>query len=94
MIFSYTKHTLISKFHFNITIVNYKTYVLLHLLGVTPMDGIRKVIDELGLIILSKEIEIESQQEQLEKLRKKIETLEKYISFYDEYYSHERVVEQ
>lgn len=49
------------------------------------MNGITKVIDELGLIILSKEIEIESQQEQLEKLKRKIEMLEQYISVYDEF---------
>lgn len=58
------------------------------------MNGISKVIDELGLIILSKEIEIESYQEQLEKLRKKIESMEQYINFYDEYYSRERVIDQ
>jgi uncharacterized coiled-coil protein SlyX len=58
------------------------------------MNGISKVIDELGLIILSKEIEIESQQDQLEKLRKKIESMEQYISFYDEYYRRERVIDQ
>ena len=49
------------------------------------MNGIAKVIDELGLIILSKEIEIESQQEQLEKLKRKIEMLEQYVSAYDEF---------
>lgn len=58
------------------------------------MNGISKVIDELGLIILSKELEIESQQEQIEKLRKTIETLEQHISFYDEYYRRERVTER
>ena len=58
------------------------------------MNGIPKVIDELGLIILSKELEIESQQEQIEKLRKTIETLEQRISFYDEYYRRERVTER
>jgi uncharacterized coiled-coil protein SlyX len=58
------------------------------------MNGISKIIDELGLIILSKEIEIESQQDQLEKLRKKIESMEQYISFYDEYYRRERVIDQ
>lgn len=57
------------------------------------MDGITKVIDELGLIILSKEIEIELKQDDIEKLRKKIETMEQYISFYDEYYSHNRSLE-
>ena len=54
------------------------------------LDGINKVIDELGLIILSKEIEIELKDDEISKLRKKIETIEQYISFYDEYYSRER----
>lgn len=54
------------------------------------LDGINKVIDELGLIILSKEIEIELKDDEIAKLRKKIETIEQYISFYDEYYSRER----
>ena len=48
------------------------------------MDGIGKVIDELGLIILMKEIEIESQQEEINKLRSKIETIEQYINMYEE----------
>lgn len=47
------------------------------------MNGITKVIDELGLIILSKEIEIESQQEQIDKLKKTIESLEAYLDTYD-----------
>lgn len=51
------------------------------------MDGITKVIDELGLMILSKEVEIELKEEQIEKLRKKIEMLEQYISVYDEFYN-------
>jgi hypothetical protein len=49
------------------------------------LEGITKVIDELGLIILSKEVEIELKEEQIEKLRKKIEMLEQYISVYDEF---------
>lgn len=49
------------------------------------MDGIVKVIDELGSIILSKEIEIESQQEEISKLKQKIELIEKYIETYEEY---------
>jgi hypothetical protein len=49
------------------------------------LDGITKVIDELGLIILSKEIEIEFKEEQINKLTKKIEMLEQYISAYDEF---------
>lgn len=47
------------------------------------MDGISKVIDELGLIILSKDIEIESQKEEIDKLRKKIEVIEQYLDMYD-----------
>lgn len=47
------------------------------------MGGITKVIDELGLIILSKEIEIESKQEQIDKLTKTIESLEAYLDTYE-----------
>lgn len=49
------------------------------------MDGISKVIDELGLIILAKEVEIESQREEIKRLQQKIEAIEQYISLYDEY---------
>lgn len=49
------------------------------------MDGITKVIDELGLIILSKEIEIELKQTELDKLKKKIEALEQYLDTYEEF---------
>lgn len=48
------------------------------------MDGIGKVIDELGLMILMKEIEIESQQEEINKLRKKIKTIEEYLDMYED----------
>ena len=48
------------------------------------MDGIGKVINELGLIILMKEIEIESKQEEIDKLKCKIETIEQYINMYEE----------
>lgn len=47
------------------------------------MSGITKVIDELGLIILSKEVEIESMQEQIDKLTKTIDTLEAYLDTYN-----------
>lgn len=56
------------------------------------LDGITKVIDELGLIILSKEIEIELKDNELKKLKEKIEAMEQYISFYDEYYSREKSI--
>ena len=54
------------------------------------LDGINKVIDELGLLLLSKETEIKLKEEEIQELRKRIETIEQYISFYDEYYSRER----
>ena len=47
------------------------------------MNGISKVIDELGLIILSKEIEIASKQKEIDKLQRKIEPIEQYINMYD-----------
>ena len=43
------------------------------------MNGIEKVIDELGFIILKKDIEIESQREEITKLKQKIEAIECYI---------------
>ena len=46
------------------------------------MNGISKVIDELGLIILSKEIELESKQKEIDKLQRKIEAIEQYINVY------------
>lgn len=49
------------------------------------MNGIEKVIEELGFIILMKEIEIESQREEIEKLRKKIESIELYLDTYEKY---------
>lgn len=51
------------------------------------MDGIGKVIEELGLLILMKEIEIESQQKEIEELKKKIEIIEGHLEVYDEYYN-------
>ena len=48
------------------------------------MDGIGKVIDELGLMILMKEIEIESQQKEIERLKRKIKTIEQYLEMYED----------
>ena len=48
------------------------------------MDGITKVIDELGLIILQKEIELELKEEEIKKSRKRIEAIEQYIAMYEE----------
>lgn len=48
------------------------------------MEGVAKVIDELGLLILMKEIEIESKQEEIDKLKRKIEMIEQYVNMYEE----------
>ena len=51
------------------------------------MKGITKVIDEMGLMILNKEIELEMKQEEIDKLKKKIELIEGYLDMYDEFYN-------
>ena len=51
------------------------------------MKGITKVIDEMGLMILSKEIELELKQGEIDELRKKIELIEGYLEMYDEFYN-------
>lgn len=51
------------------------------------MKGITKVIDEMGLMILGKEIELEMKQEEIDKLKKKIELIEGYLDMYDEFYN-------
>lgn len=51
------------------------------------MKGITKVIDEMGLMILAKEIELEMKQSEIEELKKKIELIEGYLEMYDTCYS-------
>lgn len=51
------------------------------------MKGVTKVIDEMGLMILAKEIELEMQQKEIDDLRKKIELIEGYLDMYDEFYN-------
>ena len=51
------------------------------------MKGIIKVIDELGLMILRKEIELETKQNEIDELKKKVELIEGYLEVYDECYS-------
>ena len=53
------------------------------------MEGITKVIDEIGLMILSKEIELEMKQNEIDELKKKIELIEGYLDMYDEFYKKE-----
>jgi Asp-tRNA(Asn)/Glu-tRNA(Gln) amidotransferase C subunit len=48
------------------------------------VEGVAKVIDELGLMILQKEVELELKQNEIEKLKRKIETIEQYITMYEE----------
>lgn len=51
------------------------------------MKGITKVIDEMGLMILAKEIELEMKQTEIDELKKKIELIEGYLDMYDEFYN-------
>lgn len=51
------------------------------------MKGITKVIDEMGLMILAKEIELETKQSEIDELKKKIELIEGYLEIYDEFYN-------
>ena len=48
------------------------------------MDGVAKVIDELGLMLLQKDIELELSRKEIEKLQRKIEMIEQYINMYEE----------
>jgi Asp-tRNA(Asn)/Glu-tRNA(Gln) amidotransferase C subunit len=51
------------------------------------MKGITKVIDEMGLMILAKEIELELKEKEIDELKKKIELIEGYLEMYDEFYN-------
>ena len=51
------------------------------------MKGITKIIDEMGLMILQKEVELEMKQSEIDELRKKIELIEGYLEMYDEFYN-------
>lgn len=51
------------------------------------MEGIAKVIEELGLIILAKEIELKTKEKELTDLKEKIELVENYLEAYDEFYN-------
>lgn len=48
------------------------------------MDGVAKVIDELGLMILQKDIELELKQNEIDKLKRKIEMIEQYLDMYED----------
>lgn len=51
------------------------------------MDGIAKVIEELGLMILARDIELKDKQNEINELKKKIEIIEGHLEIYDEYYN-------
>lgn len=53
------------------------------------MEGVAKIIDELGLMILKKDIELELKQNEIDKLKRKIETIEQYINMYEEHCDYE-----
>ena len=52
------------------------------------MTGITKVIDELGTIIIAKDVEIKLQRDEIETLKRKIESIEAYLDAYDEMYDY------
>jgi uncharacterized coiled-coil protein SlyX len=51
------------------------------------LKGITKVIEEMGQMILQKEIELESKQAEIDKLKNKIELIESYLETYEEFYN-------
>lgn len=51
------------------------------------MEGIAKIIDELGLMILAKNVELEKKQNEIDKLKGKIELIESYLDAYDNFYN-------
>ena len=55
------------------------------------MNGVAKVIDELGTIIIAKNVEIKLKQDEIDMLKRKIESIEAYLDAYDEIcdYQHE-----
>ena len=51
------------------------------------MNGVAKVIDELGKMIIAKEVIIDSQKEEINKLCHKIETIEQCLEIYEACYN-------
>ena len=86
LIFSYTKHILFTQIFLNIS-TRTRKYVLYCVQGVTSVSGITKVIDELGLMIIAKNVELELKQREINELKDKIELIESYLEIYDEFYN-------
>lgn len=47
------------------------------------MKGVAKVINELGLMLLAKDVELELKQEEVDRLKRKIEVIEQYLDMYE-----------
>lgn len=58
----------------------------------TTSKGLTKVIDELGLVIMTKDIELEMQKKEIEKMRNKIKSIEQYIEMYEEFFNYEQLL--
>ena len=56
------------------------------------MNGVAKVIDELGTIIIAKNVEIKLKQDEIDMLRRKIESIEAYLDAYDEMYDYQNEI--
>lgn len=49
------------------------------------MSGIAKVIDELGLMIIAKNVELEDKQKEIDALKQRVESMEHYVSILERY---------
>lgn len=58
------------------------------------MEGVAKVIDELGLMIIQKDIELEMRQNEIDTLRRKIEVIEQYLDMYEEHCNYDFTVKK
>ena len=50
------------------------------------MDGITKVIDELGSIIIEKNVELKNHKKEIERLKQKIGIIEQCLEIYEDCY--------
>lgn len=53
------------------------------------MQTVSKILDEIALIILSKDIQIDMQQREICKLKNKIDTIEQYLNAYEKICNYE-----
>ena len=59
------------------------THIIIREMNV--LKGITQVIDELGLIILNKNLELDDKQKEIDSLKQKIEMIECYIDALESY---------